>query len=193
MFFNQFSYWLLKVPTHVPTGLLVLQLFFRNSLSLMFSASPSALLISKVLPKTLLNFIEFFPLCESRNIPFALPPMLFAQTVDLSVLTNVTPARLLLDIRFACTSTMSLECAATPMLFGPIKFCSTTVFVVPVIKTAILFPSKVTLFTFVPSDPVTNMPAWKLRYVPGPTTVTRSEFGTTIPTLELSGPGPVIE
>ena len=98
------------VPTQRPTGLLVLQLSFRNSLELMFSASPSALLISKVLPKTLLNFIEFLSLCESRNIPFALPPMLFAQTVDLSVLTNVTPARVLLDIMFACTSTMSLEC-----------------------------------------------------------------------------------
>ncbi len=62
----------------------------------------------------------------------------------------------------------------------------------PVVKTAISLSVKIIDFICTLLEPVANMPAWKPFMTPGPDIMMLSLLGTTIPTLELCCPGPVI-
>src|ERR687891_177872 len=72
-------------------------------------------------------------------------------------------------------------------------FCCTCAFSAPVINVPIWLFDSMTELILNPFAPVRSTPAWKLLIEPGPFTTTLSTFGTIIPTLELSCPGPVIE
>src|SRR5262245_19993413 len=72
-------------------------------------------------------------------------------------------------------------------------FCCTCAFSAPVINVPICLLDSMTELIANPVAPVRSTPAWKVLIEPGPLTTTLSTFGTIIPTLELSCPGPVIE
>src|ERR671918_632157 len=72
-------------------------------------------------------------------------------------------------------------------------FCCTCAFSAPVINVPIWLLDNMAELILNPFAPVRSTPAWKLLIEPGPFTTTLSTFGTIIPTLELSCPGPVIE
>src|ERR687891_14280 len=72
-------------------------------------------------------------------------------------------------------------------------FCCTCAFSAPVINVPIWLLDSMAELILNPFAPVRSTPAWKLLIEPGPFTTTLSTFGTIIPTLELSCPGPVIE
>src|ERR671918_588713 len=72
-------------------------------------------------------------------------------------------------------------------------FCCTCAFSAPVINVPIWLLDSMAELILNPFAPVRSTPAWKLLIEPGPFTTTLSTFGTIIPTLELSCPGPMIE
>src|SRR5919106_1536983 len=72
-------------------------------------------------------------------------------------------------------------------------FCCTCAFSAPAINVPIWLLANMAELILNPFAPVRSTPAWKLLIEPGPFTTTLSTFGTIIPTLELSCPGPVIE